>query len=241
MNRCILCFYGLSESHPLGTFCPPQCNALGLRHTGNTADIQTILQGNCDLFTRFMLLNEEQREHGFTDKNFRDTLLNFFLAGRDTTAVTLSWFVYTITVHPRVGDKIFQELLALDTKLQGVNITDNKVEFETLSGEDTNFNRRILQFSEMLTFESLLKLHYLHACIMETLRLYPAVPMVTETLHPNVGVIARYTSPILRHTLHIDLFFGHDFCVLAPNDLRFLGKVLMTIIHLAKSFCNFKK
>jgi len=150
------------------------------------------MQGKSDLFTRFMLLNEGG-EQQFTDKNFRDTLLNFIIAGRDSTALTLSWFVYMITVHPHVGDKIFQELLALETELQAVNITDNKFESETLSGED-DFNQRILRFSELLTFDSLLKLHYLHACIMETLRLYPALPLVTESLHPDVH--GRFLSHI---------------------------------------------
>jgi len=31
-------------------------------------------------------------------------------------------------------------------------------------------------------------------------------------------VIARNTYTILHHSLHVDLFFGHNFCVLAPND-----------------------
>jgi len=53
-------------------------------------------------------------------------------------------------------------------------------------------------------------------------------------------VIARNTSTILRHTLHTDLFFGHNFCVLAPNDSRFIEKVLMTIIHLEQFFVIFK-
>jgi len=28
-------------------------------------------------------------------------------------------------------------------------------------------------------------------------------------------------------------FFGYNFCILTPNDLRFVGKLLMTIIHFA--------
>jgi len=55
-------------------------------------------------------------------------------------------------------------------------------------------------------------------------------------------VIARDTScPILHHTMCTDLFFGHNLCVFAPNDLRFIGKVLMTIIHLDSFFHNFQK
>jgi len=35
-------------------------------------------------------------------------------------------------------------------------------------------------------------------------------------------VITRKTCPILRHTLHAHLFFGHNFCVLAPNDSKYV-------------------
>jgi len=47
-----------------------------------------------------------------------------------------------------------------------------------------------------------------------------------------IGVNARITCTILRYTLRDDLFFSHNFCILSPNDSRFIGKVLMTIIHL---------
>jgi len=56
-------------------------------------------------------------------------------------------------------------------------------------------------------------------------------------MHPSswvvVGVIARNICPILCHTLRADMFFGHNFWFLAPNDSRFIGKVLMTISYLA--------
>jgi len=44
---------------------------------------------------------------------------------------------------------------------------------------------------------------------------------------------ARNTCTILRYILHVDLFLGHNFCVLSQNDSRFIAKVLMTITHLA--------
>jgi len=173
------------------------------------------VQGKSDLFTRFMLLNEEGGEEQFTDKNFRDILLNFILAGRDTTAVTLSWFVYMMTMHPHVADKIFQELLTLDAELNAVNRSgdiNSKSEPEPRNEEDY-FNERISQFSELLTFDTLLKLQYLHACILETLRLYPAVPMVTEYLHPDVlpcfHIIVYYqyvhiTNPVECYDMDMD-------------------------------------
>jgi cytochrome P450 len=138
-----------------------------------------------DLFTRFLLLNEEGTET-YTDKNLRDTMLNFVIAGRDTTAVTLSWFVYMICSHPDVADKIHEELCAFEKERE----KEEQANFNHSVGisfpEDTlsNFSHRVAKFSQHLIYESLLKLQYLHAAILETLRLYPAVPLVRFVLRP---------------------------------------------------------
>jgi len=46
-------------------------------------------------------------------------------------------------------------------------------------------------------------------------------------------VIAINTCTIFYHTSLVDLFFSHNFCILIQNDSKSIGKVLMTIIHLA--------
>jgi len=48
----------------------------------------------------------------------------------------------------------------------------------------------------------------------------------------NSRVNAINTCTIFRHPLRADLFFGHNFCVFGPNGSRFVGKVILTIIHL---------
>lgn len=138
-----------------------------------------------DLFTRFLLLNEEGTET-YTDKNLRDTMLNFVIAGRDTTAVTLSWFVYMICSHPDVADKIHEELCAFEKereKEEEANF-NHSVGISFPKDPLSNFRHRVAKFSQHLTYESLLKLQYLHAAILETLRLYPAVPLVRFVLRP---------------------------------------------------------
>ena len=57
-----------------------------------------------DLLSKFMnALNEEGQP--LNKSELRDTVLNFIIAGRDTTAQTLSWALYYLLMHPRVEAK----------------------------------------------------------------------------------------------------------------------------------------
>lgn len=40
------------------------------------------------------------------DKYLRDMLFNFLIAGRDTTAVCLTWLFYEVAQHPAVEAKV---------------------------------------------------------------------------------------------------------------------------------------
>ncbi|XP_015965898.1 cytochrome P450 704C1-like [Arachis duranensis] len=103
-----------------------------------------------DLVSRFLALEE-------TDpKYLRDIILSFIIAGRDTTAVTLSWFLYLLCKNPHVQEKIAQEVRDT-TKLKNTCNID--------------------EITNALTEGTLQKMNYLHAALTETLRLYPAVPV----------------------------------------------------------------
>jgi cytochrome P450 len=109
--------------------------------------------------SRFLL--ERERDPGcFDNKYLRDIILNFVIAGRDTTAGTLSWFLYVLCRNEHIQDRIAQELLA------------------TTMGDDHN-SGSIHEFVACLTEDAINKMHYLHATLTETLRLYPAVPVVS--------------------------------------------------------------
>ncbi|KAI0332394.1 cytochrome P450 monooxygenase pc-2 [Cubamyces sp. BRFM 1775] len=75
-----------------------------------------------------------------------DETLNILIAGRDTTASTLTFIVYLMCLNPHVFKRLRQEVL------------------ETFGP------------TEMPTFEGVKKMKYLRAVINETLRLYPVVP-----------------------------------------------------------------
>lgn len=110
------------------------------------------------------------------DKYLRDIILNFMIAGKDTTGGTLSWFVYMLCKHPLVQGKIAQEVE------------------ETVGSCEKG---QITRFVEKISEGALEKLHYLHAALSETLRLFPAVPVVSITvpllrtcfIRPNVFLL----------------------------------------------------
>ncbi|KAF7872524.1 hypothetical protein EAF04_003445 [Stromatinia cepivora] len=103
------------------------------------------------------LATKTKTEEGYTflhalasytrDRNIlRDQLVAVLLAGRDTTASTLSWTFYELARHPEVFKKLREEIIS-------------KVGLE-----------------EAPTYQHLKDMKYLQNVMHETLRLYPVVP-----------------------------------------------------------------
>ncbi|KAF8164824.1 cytochrome P450 monooxygenase pc-3 [Crassisporium funariophilum] len=86
----------------------------------------------------------------------RDETLNILMAGRDTTANSITFSVYMLAEHPEVLQKLRQEIL-----------------------EKIGDSRRP-------TFGDMKEMKYLRAVINETLRLYPAVPFNIRTSNKAV-------------------------------------------------------
>ncbi|KAI7907522.1 cytochrome P450 [Cokeromyces recurvatus] len=103
-----------------------------------------------DLLSRFM----DARNHKGVPLNndeLRDIVLNFVIAGRDTTAQALSWTFYMLICHPRVERKLLDEI--------NKYITDDD-----------------LHDSSTL-YEKMKSMTYAHAVFYEVLRHYPSVPL----------------------------------------------------------------
>ncbi|KND90434.1 Cytochrome P450 52A1 [Tolypocladium ophioglossoides CBS 100239] len=124
---------------------------------------------------RYTFLHELAR---FTrdPKVIRDQVVAVLLAGRDTTAGTLSWAVYELARHPEALAKLRNEIL--DTV-----------------GPD-----------RPPTYEHLKNMAYLKAVLNEILRLYPAVPFNVRlalrdtTLPRGGGPDASEPLPVLKDT-----------------------------------------
>ncbi|PNT03456.1 hypothetical protein POPTR_014G072000v4 [Populus trichocarpa] len=109
-----------------------------------------------DILSRFLVESKKDAEE-MNDKYLRDIILNFMIAGKDTSANTLSWFFYMLCKNPLIQEKVAQEVR------------------DVTSSQDDVVN--VEEFIANITDTTLEQMHYLHAALTETLRLYPAVPV----------------------------------------------------------------
>ncbi len=106
--------------------------------------------------------------------------------------------------HPKVVEKIEQKLISTfeksekedQSKFATAMIKNNKKfgldDDDSEASNEASFNLRVVEYSQHLTYDSLLNLQYMYAAILETLQFYPTIPMVrTHTKH--VLLIFLYT------------------------------------------------
>ncbi|KAF3338630.1 cytochrome P450 94A1-like protein [Carex littledalei] len=101
---------------------------------------------NHDLLSRFVASSDN-----YSEKFLRDIVISFLLAGRETTSSALSWFFWILSSRPDVEAKILDETRSVRAKNGG--------------SETGRYD-----------FEELKEMHYLHAALSESMRLYPPVP-----------------------------------------------------------------
>ncbi|KAF9571291.1 hypothetical protein BGW38_008658, partial [Lunasporangiospora selenospora] len=130
---------------------------------------------------------QHQAENGLSTKYLRDMLLNFMVAGRDTTASLLTWTVWYLVNHPDVADKVYNEIMD------------------------------VLGPTSSPEFDHIKKLKYQKQVLNEVLRLRPPVPLnsrqsVEEDILPNGHYIPPHTtitySAYVTHRL--PQFWGED-------------------------------
>ncbi|EEF35338.1 cytochrome P450, putative [Ricinus communis] len=107
-----------------------------------------------DLLSRFMFLSSdyEFQDQEQKTKFLRDIVISFVLAGKDTTSTALAWFFWLLVGNPRCGRLIYEELT------------------EVAPPEAVSESRM-----RIFSYDDLKKLHYLHAALSETMRLFPPV------------------------------------------------------------------
>ncbi|ORZ37545.1 cytochrome P450 [Catenaria anguillulae PL171] len=105
-----------------------------------------------DLLSRF--LNMKQADGTpYSDADLRDTVMNFVIAGRDTTAQGLSWAFFLLSKHPAVLAKI-------------------RAEITQVLGDEFHLGATEQDYAALTR-----QMPYTKAVFFEALRLYPSVPM----------------------------------------------------------------
>jgi len=124
-------------------------NIIAQRRKADAAD----LEGRSDILSQFMRYTDDAngsaKQYMFNDAELKDVVINFILAGRDTTANLLTWSMFEIARNPQV-------LVRLRTEFMNVS----EKEREGVMG-----------------FDLLKSMPYMKAFLMEVLRLHPSVPL----------------------------------------------------------------
>ncbi|KAK9075978.1 hypothetical protein SSX86_004308 [Deinandra increscens subsp. villosa] len=104
------------------------------------------------------VLEDEKAEIKITRNHIKATILDFFVAGTDTTAITLEWTLAELINNPKVLQKARNEI-------------------DTVVG-----NKRLVEESDAPN------LPYIQAIIKESLRLHPPIPLLIRKSNETVTV-----------------------------------------------------
>ena len=63
-----------------------------------------------DLLAMLMQVRDEETGEGMTDRQLRDEVMTFLLAGHETTAMALSWTWYLLARHPEIETRLVAEI-----------------------------------------------------------------------------------------------------------------------------------
>jgi cytochrome P450 len=138
--------------------------------------------GGSDLLSLYMAW---PRDPGVTDRQrdqfLRDSAVGYMFAAKDLIVAALTWLFYILCTHPHVEARILEELSSL---------RPTATVAATSGGEHAVFDAGALQPAS-----------YLHAAVLETLRLYPPAPFeekeaVGDDVLPDGTKVAKGTRVV---------------------------------------------
>lgn len=82
-----------------------------------------------DSFVGLFMQDAKKTGKPYDDKFMQDMVLNFLIAGRDTTAQSLSWTFYLLLRHPEVERKVMEEIAAVLGNTEATYEDMNKLQY----------------------------------------------------------------------------------------------------------------
>jgi len=138
-----------------------------------------------------ILLQSTINEKPLTDADIREEVDTFMFEGDDTTSSGVSHALYAIARHPKVQERIYEEL-------------------QQVLGEDPH---------APVTQSQLQDLKYLDCVIKETLRMYPPVPAIGRHTHKELKIGNKTIPP--NTSIYLVLYFAHRDPDYFPDPLSF--------------------
>lgn len=104
-----------------------------------------------------LLLESSQSGVVISDEEIKEQVDTIMFEGHDTTAAGSSFFLSMMGVHQDIQDKVIEEL-------------------DQIFGDS----------DRPATFQDTLEMKYLERCLMETLRMYPPVPIIARHIKNDI-------------------------------------------------------
>lgn len=140
-----------------------------------------------------LLIEASQNGVVINDEEIKEQVDTIMFEGHDTTAAGSSFFLCQMAAHPEIQERVVQELN------------------EIYQGSD-----------RPATFADTLEMKYLERCLLETLRLFPPVPIIARQLQQEVQLAS---DPNLRlpagATIVVAQFGTHRLEEYYPNPLEY--------------------
>lgn len=108
-----------------------------------------------------LLIEAGQNGVTLTDDEVKEQVDTIMFEGHDTTASASSFFLSVMGCHPEIQEKVIQEL-------------------DEIFGDS----------DRPATFQDTLEMKYLERCLMETLRLYPPVPIIARQIQTDLKMVS---------------------------------------------------
>lgn len=139
-----------------------------------------------------LLIEASQNGVVINDEEIKEQVDTIMFEGHDTTAAGSSFFLSMMGIHQHIQDRVIQEL-------------------DEIFGDS----------DRPATFADTLEMKYLERCLMETLRMYPPVPLIARHLKTDVKLASCDIVVPAGCTVAIGTFKIHRSPTTYPNPEKF--------------------
>lgn len=163
----------------------------GLKDDLDVDDHNDIGEKKRSAFLEMMLENAENGGP-ISDDEIREQVNTIMFEGHDTTAAASSFFLSLMGLHQDIQTKVIQEL-------------------DDIFGDS----------DRPVTFQDTLEMKYLERCMMETLRMYPPVPIIARHIKEDLKLASGDYSLPKGTTVVVATYRLHRLDNLYPNPDKF--------------------